>query len=478
MKKILLGSLVVASLAAANETIQLESGWQLLGTSTSIKDMSIFDNGAIKTVWSYDKTTESWKAFSSDSDTKKLIADSSIVNPLHAIGSNKGFWVNANYKSVLTIPTDSFDANATSSFYVDKLKDVNVSLVADKSFKFVERKSIDSSKLNYRTVTFNADGIATYTIDPDACYADENATTVTVTIRVEDKNLNFYQDGHILESYKLLATNSVGTVFGTLDITDYKYSEYTPAPVFYILNDDAVESPVDMSKKTYPLNAYSTNYAKNGYVTFDSNLTATYHNDTNSFDIGTYSFGDAGQILLTNSNHSDDGKYHSTVNEEYQPIYSIGRYNVVKDTIAWKGWSSDVYVDENTTLNLADQNITNWKQLFVATNNVFEGSTYDSNGSISYNGSESDETYTISEDGKTLITTNKYGCYEPEYDTITDDYKIVNIWNGIRTLLTSNSPVFNDFSALPHLDGRVLNITRKSKEETLHNLIMQSYRKF
>ena len=473
MKKILLSSLVAASLAVASETIQLEAGWQLLGTSESIKDMSIFDNGAIKTVWIFDKVTESWKAFSNDSDIKKLIEESNITSPLYSIDSNKGFWIDARYSSVLTIPTDIVDANSTSNvnpnYFLDTLKDVTVDMLAGKSMKIIKH-TFNSDKLEYRTITFDSDGIATYTVQPDTCY-DKNATEATITLKVEDSSLNFYLDNNPPISYKLLASNSVGDVFGVQDSTPYVYSKYTPAPVFYVLNSDTLESPVDMSKKAYPLDIYFDYfYNDNSHLTFDTNLSATYYSYDGSYDAGTYSFGDAGQILLTDSYTTDEGIYGNDSKEEYQTIYSIGRYDVVKSSYVGDDWSTGVYIDDNTTVNLADQNITNWNQLFVATDKVFHGSTYESNGTISYNSVASDDTYTISDDGRTLTTTHQDACYGPESDTITDDYKIVNNWNDVYALLTSSSPIIYG-SDLPRF--RVLNGVKEPKKVTLHELMIK-----
>jgi PKD repeat protein len=69
----------------------LGSGWHNLGDSLAIGDMGIFDSANI--VWSYDTTTTSWKAYSSDIAIETIINSTSAIQSLDNIPANQGFWV-------------------------------------------------------------------------------------------------------------------------------------------------------------------------------------------------------------------------------------------------------------------------------------------------------------------------------------------------------------------------------------------------
>lgn len=65
----------------------LANGWHLLGATSNIADMSLFDS--INIVWSYDNISKKWYAYSSDT-SKITNAGFNIINSI-SIGS--GFWI-------------------------------------------------------------------------------------------------------------------------------------------------------------------------------------------------------------------------------------------------------------------------------------------------------------------------------------------------------------------------------------------------
>ncbi len=67
----------------------LSSGWHLLGTSSIISDLSIFESAEI--VWSWNNGD--WEAYSPLSAKQLLIEDSSSVGGLNQIEAGKGFWI-------------------------------------------------------------------------------------------------------------------------------------------------------------------------------------------------------------------------------------------------------------------------------------------------------------------------------------------------------------------------------------------------
>ncbi len=72
----------------ANKVDNMDSGWILSGTTSEIRDMSIFNNASI--IWIY--TNDSWSAYSSNATMKQKIEDANIPF-LHSIPANSGIWI-------------------------------------------------------------------------------------------------------------------------------------------------------------------------------------------------------------------------------------------------------------------------------------------------------------------------------------------------------------------------------------------------
>ena len=69
----------------------LPIGWSLVGISLNITDLSVFDDATI--VWSYDNSTSSWGAYSSDAEMKRKITDMPGINLLNTIPAGSGVWI-------------------------------------------------------------------------------------------------------------------------------------------------------------------------------------------------------------------------------------------------------------------------------------------------------------------------------------------------------------------------------------------------
>lgn len=69
----------------------LDSGWHLLGTTNSLDTIDTTLESA-KIVWYFDSESNSWRAFSSDTNTSDIIKDSEYEE-LNSIPSNSGFWI-------------------------------------------------------------------------------------------------------------------------------------------------------------------------------------------------------------------------------------------------------------------------------------------------------------------------------------------------------------------------------------------------
>ncbi len=114
---ILLSFLTTGSLLFANQTIQIENGWQLLGTTNCISDINQFNRSSINMIWAYDKNSLRWSAYSPDLTIQNAIDSSGSIDNLTKIEQNRGFWVNANYNDYFSIITQ--DSNIT---------DINITL--------------------------------------------------------------------------------------------------------------------------------------------------------------------------------------------------------------------------------------------------------------------------------------------------------------------------------------------------------------
>ena len=296
-KRLLFSSLAAASLLFASDSVMVEEGWQLLGTSSGIENMEVFDKPSIRTVWTYDKSSQSWKVYSPDENINVLVDANPLISTLETINPNEGFWVNVNdgYMDSLEFDNDFSEDNETDvndtvvvqDKFVDKLIDVNISDLAGRTFKFVrnsykESNSLTIPDLEYTYITFDNDGVAEDEVQLTACTynPDQNKSSVKITAKLEDGMLNFYLDDNAttMRSYKKLASDETGIVFGTVDDSeDFSYmyeASLLPGSVFYFLDDDAVATPEDMNE-SLPLGVYYP-WSSDYYDVYESNGTVSH----------------------------------------------------------------------------------------------------------------------------------------------------------------------------------------------------------
>ncbi len=465
MKKILLTLIASSILLFATENIQLQSGWQMVGSSLEIKNMEGFNDSRIKTVWAYDNQNKSWKAYSPDSTTMGVITNSSSIGSLTSIKENEGFWVNAESTYIITVDENTtVDYNLTRSIFVDPFIDVTLPMVAGKTFKYEKHDMHSSSAPTFETITFDSSGVATHVIAISACdyhYADKNVTSITTQMKVESGSLNYYVDGNFTTSYKLLASNTTGAVFGALDANTYTYSPYSPGEIFYVLENSAIENPINMQGLSYPMDVYSSYSPVGYYSTFEANSTITQHYLSGSNNGQNYTFGD-NKINIDSTYNATS--YGYTSSSKIQNVYSIGRYNLSRESWSSSNWNSHIsYYNADKTqyldLNLTQENITTWSGLFSKTNNNYYSSTYYDANKTTSDGS----TYNISADDKVLNVISIDGCYTMTY-TLDNSNKITTSYDGSYLSLSSLTAIKNSNST--SYATRILNKTLdKSKPE-------------
>jgi len=95
---ILLGSNIWAT------SVQINSGWQLLGAKSDISDMTIFSTSGIKNVVAY------------QNDGFVSFPEESGVGLLSKVNAGDGFWVNATKSLILDLPTEKNSVSLTEGW--------------------------------------------------------------------------------------------------------------------------------------------------------------------------------------------------------------------------------------------------------------------------------------------------------------------------------------------------------------------------
>jgi uncharacterized protein (DUF1800 family) len=156
----------------STDTLEIKSGWQLLGTDREIVDINgTFNENVAKTVWQY--KDKDWKLHTHiESENNHGFAKIEKIEP------NDGFWVLAERNSTVTLPTldRTFCKTTVREFYIDN-DEVNISLVdlnlssyqVVKSFNLPETLIFDN-----RTIRGNIGSNKKFSI----IFRDENGSNI------------------------------------------------------------------------------------------------------------------------------------------------------------------------------------------------------------------------------------------------------------------------------------------------------------
>ncbi len=114
MKRLWFLFLFSVSLLYADTALLIHKGWQLIGSSSKITDMSVFAPAHVEQVWHFDAVTQKWKGYSPDTAVAKKISDKGY-GTITALESWHGFWIKSKDEWVLTLPSEngSSDENIT-----------------------------------------------------------------------------------------------------------------------------------------------------------------------------------------------------------------------------------------------------------------------------------------------------------------------------------------------------------------------------
>ena len=399
-------------------TVNIAQGWNLLGGTVAFDPHQL---SCASVVWTYD-ATNGWKLFGAN------ITDATNYGypKLEQVSSGEGYWVHAPLGGCTSVVgvDNNLSVVVNTQYFVDPFIDVLLSDVAGKTFQYL--LSTNPHEFEYKSLTFNESGIATFTIDD--CYAETNTT---VMLKVENGFLNFYVDGNYAKSYKVLAADTTGVVFGDVNPSATTYSPYLPSDLFHVLKSGVTSTPVAMS--TMLPYAYLN-------TVYEANLTyQDYTSTTKPFII------DSSGAIYVHEQEVNATSYNDT---RIQIINRIGRYDILSHEMS-SGYGTDelsYYADGSSYyIDLAQEGISTWPAFFARSGNRLD-SNYYINGIIDYDNNISNGTggtYEISSDGFTLTqhfggSCGGYMTYERVFQT----YTVWDIMHMSHMSLTSTTPIY------------------------------------
>ncbi len=102
MKRILLSLTVILSTGMADSVLLVKKGWQLIGSSIPIEEMSKFTQENVDQIWHFDAQSQKWLGYSPDVSTQKKIEDQNI-SKLTSLQNWHGFWIKSKKEWALTL---------------------------------------------------------------------------------------------------------------------------------------------------------------------------------------------------------------------------------------------------------------------------------------------------------------------------------------------------------------------------------------
>ncbi len=110
MKHIIILLLCIFSFGYADSVLLVKKGWQLIGATSKIKDMQIFDPKYVEQVWYYDASTQKWQGYSPDTNIATKIKEKGYT-PITELQRWNGFWVKSKKEWAFTFPTDTITSD-------------------------------------------------------------------------------------------------------------------------------------------------------------------------------------------------------------------------------------------------------------------------------------------------------------------------------------------------------------------------------
>jgi len=101
MKKIIILISFLFSLSMADSVLLVKKGWQLLGSSVPLNDMSKFKTENVEQVWHFDAQTQTWLGYSPDSTIQERM-NSENISKLNKLKNWHGFWLKSKKDWTIT----------------------------------------------------------------------------------------------------------------------------------------------------------------------------------------------------------------------------------------------------------------------------------------------------------------------------------------------------------------------------------------
>jgi len=408
MKKLILSAITALGLSAT--MINLNQGWNLIGSSNSVDLSKNLNNSNIKIVWRWHNGE--WQAFSPNENIKKLIEKKGFTY-FTITAAYEGFWVYANNPTSIEIdnaPTTDLPPFENQLPLIDTPTKFEISDVANKTFKVAHA--------DFKFV-FDENGNGKV-IEGNRTLAD--AIFNNGIIKVQFKDNNSENNSYYLVEKLASNDNGIVVVVNHIDNNENMNWQFLDAWI-------NKENPVDMSTLNYPITFYLDK----------PELTLTINNNTLSWGGGeeeNYTIED-GKIVVKHKgeNNGDRGEHFI---DKLQIVDNIGRYTIIKDNVTWVRW----YIDENLTGktfdDIKDTNIS-IDRLYLRSDNTI-ASPYEN------------ETITYNEINSTYIQINRCwengGCEKEVVTLNPNEGKVEIIRDYNFYIIASTSPIFKDNNTL------------------------------
>jgi len=112
MKKIILIITLLSSVSMAESVLLIKKGWQLIGSSTPLADMSKFTTENVEEVWHFDAQTQKWLGYSPDKSIQEKMRTKNI-GQLKRLKNWHGFWINSKKEWSITFKERSLNKAPT-----------------------------------------------------------------------------------------------------------------------------------------------------------------------------------------------------------------------------------------------------------------------------------------------------------------------------------------------------------------------------
>jgi hypothetical protein len=200
--------LSVTTMAEGGEKeVILKPGWNLLGTSFEVTDLSTFNSGENKEkvliLWRWDAENQEWIFYTPHDIIREIVAEYGYTKSFENIPAFQGFWVKVTKETHITLPYEEISEPSVNhppaitvsknSVSVEEGKTATVNVKVSDPDGDTVTVNVQSSDTNVATATYDkttgkltitgvANGTATITLTADDGNGGTANATITVTV--------------------------------------------------------------------------------------------------------------------------------------------------------------------------------------------------------------------------------------------------------------------------------------------------------